>query len=204
MTILPSAYLPSIELFVHIVSGDYSIDVGEHYIKRSERNRAEIMTANGVMQLTVNIRQANRPRTPMHAIEIDYSKRWQHQHWMAIVSAYKSSPFFDYYADALEPLFGGNYKRLIDLNMAATSTILQLLGLPSQLKVEEQYIESAQDDIDLREKNRATPEPLQRPYIQVFEEKNPFAPNLSILDLLFCEGPNALGYLLEAGGALQK
>ncbi len=126
MIILPSTYLPSIEHFRHIASGDYIIDLGENYIKRSERNRAEIMTANGVMQLTVNIRNANRPRTPMHRVEIDYSKRWQHQHWMAIVSGYKSSPFFDYYADALEPIFSSEYSRLIDLNLAITKIFLQL------------------------------------------------------------------------------
>ncbi len=155
MKIIPSTYLPSIEMMRAIVSGDYIIDLGEHYIKRSERNRAEIMTAGGVMQLTVNICRANRPRTPMSKIEIDYSKRWQHQHWIAIVSAYKSSPYFDFYGDELRPLFETKFERLVDLNLAITKKILQLLQLPSELKTSHDYVEAAEGDIDLRPKAKA-------------------------------------------------
>ncbi|MFI3286252.1 MAG: WbqC family protein [Rikenellaceae bacterium] len=195
MTILPSTYLPSISYFRAIVAGDYVIDLGEHFIKRSERNRAQIMTANGVMQLTVNVVRANRPRTPMREIEIDYSKRWQHQHWTAILSAYKSSPFFDYYADMLEPLFRADYNSLVELNLALTSKILTLMGLPSTLNISHDYITASDADIDLRPKKQ-TINSEQKSYIQVFSDRHPFAENLSIIDLLFCEGPNAVGYLL--------
>ncbi len=194
MIILPSTYLPTIEHFSYIVKGNYIIDVGEHYVKRSARNRAEIMTANGVMQLTVNICRANRPRTPMSSVVIDYSKRWQHQHWMAIVSAYKSSPYFDYYADALEPIFLGKYERLVDFNSLLLSEILRLLGVPAELKISETYVEAQAGDIDLRAKGRAAEREFT-PYIQVFSDRHPFAENLSILDLLFCEGPSAVCYL---------
>ncbi|MFI3279210.1 MAG: WbqC family protein [Rikenellaceae bacterium] len=194
MTILPSTYLPTIEYFSHIVKGDYIIDLGEHYIKRSSRNRTEIMTANGVMQLTVNICRANRPRTPMSQVAIDYSKRWQHQHWMAILSAYKSSPYFDYYADALEPIFKGEHKQLVDFNCLLTSEILRMVGLPSELKISENYVEATPEDLDLRLKGRA-PQREFTPYFQVFSDRHPFAPNLSILDLLFCEGPGLVSYL---------
>ncbi len=191
MIILPSTYLPSVEHFTHIVRGDYIIDLGENYIKRSERNRAYIMTANGVMALSVNICRANRPRTPMNTIEIDYSKRWQHQHWMAIVSAYKSSPFFDYYADALQPIFMQRYERLVDLNCALTETILKLFGLDSTLKLSSSYVEATPQDIDLRPKSTSGCTVELTPYMQVFSPRHPFAENLSILDLLFCEGPAA-------------
>ncbi len=198
MTILPLSYLPSIEHFAHIAKGDYIIDLGENYVKRSARNRAEIMTAGGVMQLTVNIRSANRPRQPITSIEIDYSKRWQHQHWMAILSAYKCSPFFDYYADELEPIFNAKYEKLVDLNLAMTKCIMKLMGLPPELKCSEGYVECLEGDLDLRVKRCATlSDAQQTPYIQVFSDRIPFAANLSILDLLFCEGPNALGYILS-------
>lgn len=188
MTIIPLTYFPPLEHFRAIVEGDYIIDLGEHYIKRSERNRTEIMTAGGVMQLTVNIRNANRPRTPMRSVEIDYSKRWQHQHWVAILSAYKSSPYFDYYADALQPLFEAKYERLVDLNIAALKAVLTLLGLPTDLKISESYVEAAEGDVDLRDKSSSRGGEGQEPYFQVFSDRLPFAPNLSILDLLFCEG----------------
>ncbi|MFI3317450.1 MAG: WbqC family protein [Rikenellaceae bacterium] len=195
MIILPSTYLPSIEHFAYIVKGDYVIDLGEHYIKRSNRNRAYIMTANGIMALTVNIARANRPRTPMKNIEIDYSKRWQHQHWMAIVSAYKSSPFFDYYADSLEPIFMQKYERLVDFSLAITKEILRLLGLPAELKLSDTYVDSHTQDLDLRPKSKNDLHSAMPPYIQVFADRHPFAPNLSIVDLLFCEGPATLDYL---------
>ncbi len=192
MIILPSTYLPSIEHFAHILRDDYIIDIGEHYIKRSARNRAEIMTANGVMQLTVNICRANRPRTPMRDIEIDYSKRWQHQHWMAIVSGYKSSPFFDYYADMLEPIFMQRYEKLVDFNCALTSMILKLMGAPAELKLSETYVDAREGDVDLRPKKSQEESSIEgKEYIQVFSDRHPFAANLSILDLLFCEGPAA-------------
>ncbi len=156
------------------------------------------MTAAGVMRLTVNICNANRPRTPMHSVEIDYSKRWQHQHWNAIVAAYKSSPYFDYYADAFEPIFKAKYEKLIDLNLAITKCALKLIGLPTELKTSSEYVEAAQGDLDLRPKlSTALTNEIEKPYIQVFSDRLPFAPNLSILDLLFCEGTNALSYLLS-------
>ncbi len=195
--IVPSTYLPSIEIMRAIASGDYIIDLGEHYIKRSERNRAEVMTAGGVMQLTVNICRGNRPRTPMREVAIDYSKRWQHQHWMAITSAYRSSPFFDYYADELEPFFETKYERLVDLNLAITKKILQLLGLPSDLKISEEYVDAQQGDIDMRPKGKQGSDVALTPYIQVFSDRLPYVENLSILDLLFCEGPNALSFILS-------
>ncbi len=188
MKILPSTYAPSIDHIRAILSGDYVIDIGEHYVKRSPRNRAEIMTAGGVMQLTVNICQANRPGTPMSRVMIDYSKRWQHQHWMAIVSAYKSSPYFDYFADHLEPIFRHRYERLVDLNIAFTEKILELSQRPTKLNISEQYVEAKEGDIDLRPKGSMLHTNQQQPYMQVFGDRLPFTPNLSALDMLFCEG----------------
>lgn len=81
MTILPLAYLPSVEYFAHLLRGGCVVDLGEHFVKRSERNRARILATDGVMELTVHVRNANRPRQPVRDVRIDYSKRWQHQHW---------------------------------------------------------------------------------------------------------------------------
>ena len=80
-TILPLAYLPSVEYFTHLLRGGCVVDLGEHFVKRSERNRARILASDGVMELTVHVRNANRPRQPVRDVRLDYSKRWQHQHW---------------------------------------------------------------------------------------------------------------------------
>ena len=103
MTILPSVYWGSIEWYAHIMQRECVLDLGENYVKRSERNRAAILSANGPMRLTVHVMNGNRPQQPVRDVRIDYSKRWQHQHWVSILSAYKSSPYFDHYAEHIEP-----------------------------------------------------------------------------------------------------
>ena len=93
-TILPLAYLPSVEYFTHLLRGGCVVDLGEHFVKRSERNRARILASDGVMELTVHVRNANRPRQPVRDVRLDYSKRWQHQRDILLADKghYKESP----------------------------------------------------------------------------------------------------------------
>ncbi len=217
MIIVPSAYLPSIGYFMEIVRAENDntivVDQAEHYVKRTLRNRAHIITAQGVMPLTVPVRNANRLRQPMLSVEIDNSKRWQHQHWIAIKSAYQSSPYYEHYAPHIEPLYRREWSRLVDLNNALTDIILKLLshgrrgGAPlSKPQIANEYIEpqalNPSEDLDLRSKEALSLEALAQrnrslpQYMQVFEDRIPFTPNASILDLLFCEGPQALALLL--------
>ena len=196
MLILPVTYLPNIEYISRLIAAgdDYIIDCGEHYIKRSARNRATIMTANGVLDLTVPVVNANRPRTPMTRMEIDYSKPWQHQHWVAILSAYRSSAYFDYYAEMFEPFYTTRYSSLVEYNLALLRTILDLLGYNAPLKTTTEYVTATENDIDLRPKHRdsdfSTPH-----YFQLFSDRHPFAENLSILDLMMSEGGYAIDLL---------
>ena len=191
MIILPSVYFGSTEYWTAIAKGgdDVVIDLGEHYVKRSERNRTEIMTSGGVMQLSVHLQQANRPRQAMRNIKIDYSKRWQHQHLVAMESAYRSSPYYDYSGERFAKLYNREWKYLVDLNMAALEEVCAILKRPVP-RISEQYIEASELDIDLRPKKQsATFEAA--PYIQVFSDRFEFEPRLSIYDLVMCEGPAA-------------
>ena len=196
MTILPLCYLPSVEYVARLLREQCVIDVGENYVKRSERNRAYILSANKVMPLTVNVVGGNRPRLPMRDVEIDYSKRWQHQHWVSIVSAYKSSPYFDHYAPYLEPFYRREWRYLVDYNRELLELLLRLLGSPMELPLSEQYVESREGDLDLRPKHREGSTFVAEPYFQNFSERMPFQPNLSVLDLLLCEGPSAIDGVL--------
>ena len=189
MVILPTAYMPSVEYVARLLREECVIDLGENYVKRSERNRASILSANGVMQLTVHVENANRPRQPIREVRIDYSKRWQHQHWIAILSAYRSSPYYDYYGERFAKLYNREWKYLVDLNMAALEEVCAILKRPVP-RISEQYIEASELDIDLRPKKQsATFEAA--PYIQVFSDRFEFEPGLSIYDLIMCEGPAA-------------
>ena len=196
MVILPSAYLPSVEYIARLLRQECVIDLGENYVKRSQRNRGQILSANGVMSLTVNVENANRPRQPMRDVRIDYSKRWQHQHWVSILSAYKSSPYFDHYASELEPFYRREWRYLVDYNMEYTATLLRLLGAGRELPTSERYVVATEADLDLRPKNIEGSAFAAQPYFQVFSDRMPFAENLSALDLLLCEGPEAIDSVL--------
>ena len=193
-TILPLAYLPSVEYFTHLLRGGCVVDLGEHLVKRSERNRTRILAADGVMELTVHVRNANRPRQPMRDIRLDYSKRWQHQHWGALVASYKSSPYFDFYAERLEPFYRRQWEFLADYNLSLLDTVCSLAKVPMPA-LSENYVDAAAGDLDLRPKHREGPAFVAEPYFQVFSERMPFAPNLSFADLLFAEGPASVSVL---------
>ena len=195
MVILPLVYFGSVEYWSALVNGgdDVVIDIGEHYVKRSDRNRTEIMTAGGVMQLSVQLRHANKPRQPMRKMEIDYSKRWQHQHLVAIESAYRPSPYYEHYGDMFKPLFEKEWRHLVDLNLAILELMCKILRVPMP-RISEEYVVASEGDIDMRKKRPDT-EFVAKPYIQVFCDRMPFEPNLSIFDLVMCEGRDALTYL---------
>ena len=200
MTILPVAYMPSVEYVARLLREECVVDLGEHYIKRSQRNRAQILSANGVMSLTVNVENANRPRQMIKDVRIDYSKRWQHQHWVSIMSAYKSSPYFDHYAHLLEPFYKREWRYLVDYNMEYLSTLLRLLGVEDKVNISEKYVAAREGDVDLRPKHNEGSTFVAEPYFQVFSDRMPFVANLSILDLLLCEGPQAVSAVLMRCG----
>ena len=194
MTILPLAYLPSVEYFAHLLCGGCVVDLGEHFVKRSERNRARILATDGVMELTVHVCHANRPRQPVRDVRIDYSKRWQHQHWGALTASYKSSPYFDHYARRFEPFYRREYAFLADYDLQLTELLCSLAHIPMP-EVSERYVEAAPGDRDLRPKRREGPAFAAEPYVQVFSDRMPFEANLSFADLLFAEGPAAASVL---------
>ena len=194
MTILPLAYLPSVEYIAHLLREECVIDLGEHFIKRSERNRARILATDGVMELTAHVRHANRPGQPVRDVRLDYSKRWQHQHWGALVASYRSSPYFDHYAPLFEPFYRRSPEFLADLDLGLLEVLCRQARIPMP-KLSERYIEAAPGDTDLRPKHREGPAFIAEPYYQVFSDRMPFEANLSFADLLFAEGPEAVSVL---------
>lgn len=195
MIILPTSYFGSTEYWTALVKGgdDVVLDLGENYVKRSERNRTTIMTSGGVMQLSVQLSHANRPRQPITSMSIDYSKRWQHQHLVAIESAYRSSPYYDHYADRLLPLLERRWDNLVELNMAIMAQVCRIMRV-TEPRISERYVVAAEGDVDMRLKQRGSTF-VAEPYVQVFSDRLAFEPNLSIIDLIMCEGPEARAIL---------
>lgn len=196
MVILPLTYWGNIEHFANLLQAgeEAVIDLGENYVKRSERNRTEIVTPTGGMVLSVPLVKANRPRTPMHKIRIDNSKRWQHQHWVAILSAYRSSPYFDYVADRIKPIYEREWEYLIDLNREILQAVFDILGIEPKHRFSEHYVEPSEATADLRDKKRES-NFCSPQYFQMFMDRTPFVENASMLDLLMCEGREAIQLL---------
>ena len=196
MVVLPLTYWGSVEHFANLLQAGEGaiIDLGENYVKRSERNRTEIVTPTGGMVLSVPLMKANRPRTPMQKVCIDNSKRWQHQHWVAILSAYRSSPYFDYIADRIKPIYEREWEYLIDLNREILQAEFDILGIEPKHRFSEVYIEPSEATADLRNKKRES-HFCSPQYFQMFMDRTPFVENASMLDLLMCEGREAIQLL---------
>ena len=183
------------------MTGSILIEAQESYVKQSYRNRCRIYACDGVLSLTVPVSMPENSRGISMAV-VDYSKPWLQQHERAIVSAYRTSAFFEYYQDDIFPILESRPAGLLDLNMALTLRLLDLLGIRCCVSLTEEYRQSyGPEFLDLRDAlhpKKTVPEIFRdrlRPYYQVFSAKFGFIPGLSAVDLLFNEGPDALSYL---------
>lgn len=197
--LLSTAYLPSVEYFAFLLTGEALIDGEERYQKQSYRNRAVIMNGNGVLNLIIPTIHDNRMGV-VKEVRIEYVTPWQRAHWRSIESAYNNTPFYLYYKDALKPFFEQKFDFLFDFNTQLTLTILKILQTGTNVRFTETFTPYGEDDLRLEIHPKKARKPdyryrLTTPYYQVFEDKFGFLPNLSIIDLLFNEGPQAANYL---------
>ena len=191
-SILSSPLLPSI----------IYIEACENYQKQSYRNRCHFYAADGIQSLSFPIvHEGNTHKRPISEVKIDYSTPWILQHKRAIVSAYRTSAYFEYYQDELFAILDSKPERLIDLNTKLLEFFLEKTGIKAEIRMTESY-GGSEDCEDLREAiHPKRPDDtlknlkLEKPYFQVFAEKHGFIPNLSIMDLLFNEGPESILYL---------
>lgn len=177
----------------------------EHFIKQTYRNRTIILGANGPVSLIIPVEKGREQKIKIRDLRIAYDEQWQRNHWRTIFSAYNSSPFFEYYADDLEPFFRKKHTFLFDFNLQLTQTLINALELPTRLLLTEGFEQVSPGTVNMREHfspkaHRQAPDSsfAPQPYTQVFGEKFGFVPDLSILDLLFNEGPSAHSILLDS------
>ncbi|MEN7549145.1 WbqC family protein [Rapidithrix thailandica] len=190
-------YLPCVEYFVPFLYTDkIQIEANDNFQKQSYRNRCYILTANRVERLTVPVLKANKG-LPYREIEIDDKQKWQNQHWRALTTAYAKAPYFEIYADIFREVIYQDHQFVYELNLDLLTGCLKALGIPTKLSQTDSYHQEYTDDVlDLRGQLHPKREcgiVRAEEYIQVFHQS--FVKNLSILDVVFCEGPNARNIL---------
>lgn len=204
-TLFSTAYFAPVQYYWHWRRSEQPIvEACEHYIKQTWRNRCVIGTANGPMTLSLPV-EASAEKKNVRDIRLSEHGNWQHLHWNSIESAYNSSPFFEFYADDLKPFYEKKPRFLFDFNEEIRRIMCELLEIEDRSMLTTSYASEVEIPalwLDLRnvihpKKKIELVDPTFKPepYYQVFDRKFGFQPNLSILDLLFNMGPEAILYL---------
>jgi len=196
--LLHPTYFPNIAHFVAMLQADHIIfEVCDNYQKQTYRNRSSIYAANGKLDINVPVIYSQKNRQRTSEIAIFNADNWQLQHLKSLEFAYRTSPFFEFYIDDLMPLFEIKAHSIMDFNLKCIAFIFNCLQLPftysrtTSFELEPTKIKDARG---LANSRKEIQQHFSK-YAQVFDDKHGFLPNLSILDLLFNEGPNSESYL---------
>lgn len=204
--LLSSAYFAPIQWYQKLNRhSECWIEQHDHFVKQTYRNRCVIATANGRQTLSIPIEKFDGSKCEMKDVRISDHDNWRHQHWNALLSSYNESPFFEYYEDDLRPFFEKRWKYLFDFNLEITQQMCALLDVRPNIQLTNEYVNTEEMDknadfIDFRDainpKHPAVDNEFEpKKYYQVFQQKYAFETNLSILDLLFNMGNEAILYL---------
>jgi len=195
--ILSTSYWPTIQYFSKVFKYDnIFIEQYETYPRQTYRNRIHIYSANGLQSLQIPVIKASNKNIILKDIQISYDTNWQKNHLKSIESAYRSTPFYEYYIDDIKPFYVQKTKYLLDFNNEILNTCLSILEIDKQIEYTKDFILKYDNIIDFRntihpKKKYSIPDKDFIPvkYIQGFEQRYGFIPNLSILDLIFNTGP---------------
>ena len=192
------AYFPSITQMALVAQAEKIVfEADDNYQKQTYRSRAYISHTQGTLLLNVPVLHTKGVRKKYIAVCVENEFPWQSHHWKSLQTAYRTSPYFEYYEDEILHLFKEPVTSLFDHNIKIHKELCELLGIDTPWSFTEEYFKNPTDIVDARESINAKADlGITFPsYIQVFSDRNDFFPNLSILDLLFTEGPNAISYL---------
>lgn len=198
--LLPAAYFPPISYLAYMLNNSVTIETQEHFVKQSIRSRCTILGANGILNLQVP-RAKSKHRQSVSESEIHYQDEdWRKLHWRSLEAAYRNSPFFEFYANELKPFFEKEHTHHLNIAVESTQLIARLMNISIAFELSTSYQPSV-EGLDLRnawnkKDYRENPPVSEFPnYIQVFADRQRFVQDLSVLDLLFCQGPQSLDYL---------
>ena len=189
-------YFAPISHWREIISGNIIWELNLNFNKQTLRNRTYIYGPNKILKLSIPIKHSKESFTLENTL-IENDFEWQKNHWKSIQSAYESSPFFEFYKDGLKNLYFNNYKKLSVFNIECIKLVCEWLDIKTKLIFTKTFKEKYNNDIDLREmaEKNFDDKFIVKEYIQVFSQNHGFKNNLSILDLVFNQGPNSISYL---------
>jgi hypothetical protein len=196
--IIHPTYFPNIAHFTAMLQADeVTFEMDDNFQKQTYRNRTFIFGANGKLQLSIPIIHSQKERQKYRDIKIYNAEKWQLVHFKSLETAYRTSPFFEFYEDDIQPLFNQKHSFLLDFNMKCLEVVCGCLQVDINTRKTDVYQKIVSNKIDYRYLANSRKEKIFSfdTYTQVFGDKHGFISNLSILDLLFNEGTNALNYL---------
>jgi hypothetical protein len=196
LAIFPIFYLPPVTYFsaLNMHNLNFIIEKNEHFPKQTFRNRASIASPNGVLDLIVPVVKGAKLHTPVKDVKISYDFKWQRLHWLSLQACYRSSAYFEYYEDEMAPFYEKKYNFLLDYNLDLLNWIFKQLKQNPIYTLTSEFDKEYTNDLDYRtqlnNKKYLSGLPAKK-YFQVFSDRNDFLPHLSIVDLLFNQGPQA-------------
>lgn len=188
--LLSSAYLPDLTYLSEVLNADtIYIEQQEHFVKQTHRNRCDILTSNGKLTLSIPLLKSGEKELISNK-RISYAENWQQQHWRSITSAYKSSPYFEFFEDEFKPFYNTKFDLLIDFNTQLLQTVLHILRIKKEILFTNEFVLTPIDSKDLRDHPHCLlyEKINQTHYYQIFADKLGFIPQVSCMDALFNVG----------------
>lgn len=195
----PLFYLPPVSYFsaLKAVNYEFEIETFEHFPKQTFRNRATVSSPNGPLNLFIPVIKGSKYHTKIKDVRISYDFKWQRLHWMTLQTCYRNSAYFEYYEDEIAVFYQKETKFLFDYNLELMDWLFKQLKKDTAFNFTTAYEKEIPAEFDFRQAAKFKTENNQnlKPYFQVFDDRNGFLPNMSIVDLLFSQGPQTKAYL---------
>lgn len=198
--IFPLFYLPPVGYFSGLKDFDYNflLEKEEHFPKQTYRNRARIYSPNGHLDLIIPVIKGSKVHTKIKDVKISNDFNWQRLHWKSFESCYRNAAYFEFYEDEFSHFYHTKFEYLFDYNLQLLEWLFKQLKKEPSFGFTTEYIKEVDPALDFRSKihfKQPTTAAEFKPYFQVFDDREGFKPNLSIVDLLFNQGPQTKSYL---------